>query len=116
MPASQADDVLEFVRERLPEAAVETDDAVVGQLAWRVSEAPSLARLFATMEDAKQAFGFADYGVTQASLEQVFVDFARSQVEVDAREESFRRLRELRADAIDRRRNLDANSAGVGMF
>lgn len=48
----------------------------------------SLAQIFGTMEKAKKIFNIEDYSVSQTTLEQVFINFARSQippVEVDTR-------------------------------
>lgn len=48
----------------------------------------SLAQIFGTMEKAKATFNIEDYSVSQTTLEQVFINFARAQVppiEVDSR-------------------------------
>lgn len=48
----------------------------------------TLAQIFGTMEAAKKPFNIQDYSVSQTTLEQVFINFARAQippVEVDTR-------------------------------
>jgi len=40
----------------------------------------SWSTIFGTMEQAKARFGIEDYSVSQTTLEQVFINFARSQV------------------------------------
>jgi len=51
---------------------------------WRVccqvpSEKLTWARVFGTMERAKLEYNIDDYSVSQTSLEQVFINFARAQ-------------------------------------
>jgi ATP-binding cassette subfamily A (ABC1) protein 3 len=47
------------------------------------SEGITWGKLFGKMETAKEKFNLDAYSVGQTSLEQVFLNFARSQVEVD---------------------------------
>ena len=43
------------------------------------SERLTWARIFGTMERAKKEYDIDDYSVSQTSLEQVFINFARAQ-------------------------------------
>eukprot|EP01136_Pigoraptor_vietnamica_P036668 Opistho-1_new@103574 len=44
----------------------------------------SLAKVFSTMEAARSEFGIEDYSLSQTTLEQVFIGFAREQPEEPA--------------------------------
>jgi len=47
---------------------------------WKVPiEQLTWARIFGTMERAKKEYDIDDYSVSQTSLEQVFINFARAQ-------------------------------------
>jgi len=52
-----------------------------GLVHYHVPHSPSvsLAALFATMEDVSEQFAVEDYSVSQTTLEQVFINFARGQ-------------------------------------
>jgi len=52
-----------------------------GLVQYHVPRSPSvsLAALFATMEEIGDKFSVEDYSVSQTTLEQVFISFARSQ-------------------------------------
>ena len=52
------------------------------------SQTVSLAALFSTMEEIRAEFSVEDYSVSQTTLEQVFINFARSQQPPDDRERS----------------------------
>ena len=86
-------DVAAHVAAALPEAELLANDNL--RLEWKIPGSVPLSRLFAAMEAAKQTHGFAEYGITQTTLEQIFVDFARAQVDAQFREEQRRALREL---------------------
>jgi ATP-binding cassette subfamily A (ABC1) protein 3 len=81
-------DLQTFLREHLP--SVEAGDQHALTLQWSVTENVGLAKLFEVLEAAKQRFQLADYSVSQTTLEQVFIDFARNQDEVEEREHLYR--------------------------
>eukprot|EP00039_Didymoeca_costata_P015168 m.253797 g.253797 ORF g.253797 m.253797 type:complete len:1742 (+) comp16164_c2_seq1:146-5371(+) len=49
---------------------------------WEITESETISNIFKVVEEAKAKFALADYSVSQTTLEQVFIDFARSQEEV----------------------------------
>jgi len=52
-----------------------------GLVQYHISRSPSLflADLFSAMEDIRDQFSVEDYSVSQTTLEQVFINFARNQ-------------------------------------
>lgn len=54
------------------------------------SDVPSLANVFASLEEGKQHHGMEEYSFSQSTLEQVFIEFAKRQTDEDHREESTR--------------------------
>ena len=47
-------------------------------------------KVFEVVEAAKAKFNLVDYSVSQATLEQVFIDFAREKSDIKQREDSYR--------------------------
>ena len=82
------------VARALPGAVLQPGRGMV--LEWRADRSAQLASLFAAMERVKAEVGLDDYAISQPTLENVFVQFARGQEDVAAREEARRALRELR--------------------
>ena len=68
----------EFLKSRL--GSVEMTEEYATTLQWAVMEDEPLAKIFAVVEEAKQRFDLVDYSVSQTTLEQVFINFAQSQV------------------------------------
>jgi ATP-binding cassette subfamily A (ABC1) protein 3 len=55
-----------------------------GRFTYRLpSQGMSLAAVFRRLEAARDAFGIEDYGVSQATLEQIFLTFAKQQRKSD---------------------------------
>merc|ERR1712137_1475974 len=80
----RAEELLEFLKSSLsPEArCLETyDDSFLFQLPPLEKSNLSLGSVFSTLQRSKEQQGFLEYTLTQASLEQVFLRFAREQVE-----------------------------------
>ncbi|XP_071508675.1 phospholipid-transporting ATPase ABCA3-like [Diadema antillarum] len=70
----------EFILREFPGSKLK--DEHQGMVHYHITD-PALtwARIFGTMEKAKATFGIEDYSVSQTTLEQVFVNFARLQRE-----------------------------------
>ena len=68
----------EFLKSRL--GSVEMTEEYATTLQWAVMEDERLAKIFAVVEEAKHRFDLVDYSVSQTTLEQVFINFAQSQV------------------------------------
>lgn len=85
---SVAPELEAFLRSELP--SLEAGDQHALTLQWSVQESVGLAKLFQVLEAAKDKFALADYSVCQTTLEQVFIEFARSQEEVSEREQLYR--------------------------
>lgn len=86
-PQEQADSVEAWVKEEFPDARCV--NCVGGNMSFEIprtasvkvdgDSSRSLPLLFEIMEKNKDRFGITDYSVGQASLEQVFLQFAREQ-------------------------------------
>lgn len=83
-----------FIRDRLPGARLQHE--FQEQLTYHVSAhssgpadgadgAPTLrwSQMFGIMEEARRRFSVEDYALSQTSLEQVFLSFARQQADAD---------------------------------
>ena len=58
----------------------ELKDLHTGYIHYQISnEHLTWAQIFGTMERAKQEYGIEDYSVSQTTLEQIFINFARAQ-------------------------------------
>ena len=66
----------------LHSAIVEEEHA--GYFRLRVTNEVNLARAFTLLEDMKQKGLLLDYNLSQATLEQIFINFAREQEEEQA--------------------------------
>lgn len=78
-----------FIRDRLSGAQLqhEFQEQLSYQVPLHVSDATGAStalrwsHMFAVMEEAKRLFSVEDYAISQTSLEQVFLSFARQQAE-----------------------------------
>ena len=73
--------LMSFVRETFPSAQLK--DHHDGLVHYRIGRTPGLtwARLFGAVERARSTYDIEDYSVSQTTLEQVFISFARMQRE-----------------------------------
>eukprot|EP00047_Mylnosiga_fluctuans_P017551 m.62475 g.62475 ORF g.62475 m.62475 type:complete len:1711 (+) comp7137_c2_seq6:34-5166(+) len=69
----------QFLASRLPDCSIKEEHQ--GYVKFVVGQGIGLARLFELFEEAKQTINLEDYSVSQTSLEQVFLDFAKHQIE-----------------------------------
>ncbi|KAK3279794.1 hypothetical protein CYMTET_12332 [Cymbomonas tetramitiformis] len=79
-----------FVAEALPKAFVQEESKVRLKYHLEQGGTVELSELFAKMYEACQQFGVDDYGVSQTSLEQVFLTFARAQQDMSVVPDIFR--------------------------
>ncbi|XP_013411172.1 ATP-binding cassette sub-family A member 3 isoform X2 [Lingula anatina] len=83
-PPSRGEDtvlqpVMEFIEKSFPGSVLK--DEHQGLVHYHITDTTlSWAKIFGTMERAKAEFHIEDYSVSQTTLEQVFINFARSQV------------------------------------
>ena len=72
--------LMRFIEETFPGCTLK--DFHQGLVHYQISD-PSLswAKVFGTMERAKETYEIEDYSVSQTTLEQVFINFARAQRE-----------------------------------
>lgn len=82
----------EYLKDQLG-SSVQLADQHATTLQWAVVEEMPLARIFEVLEKATAAFGLQDYSVSQTTLEQVFITFAREQHDVEQREADYRARR-----------------------
>ena len=79
-PEQEIQPLMDFIEETFPNSKLK--DMHHGLVIYQVSsEGTSWASVFGTMERAKERFGIEDYSVSQTTLEQVFLNFARAQLE-----------------------------------
>jgi len=73
--------LMDFVRATFPTSQLK--DHHDGLVHYRIGRAPGLtwARLFGAVERARSRYDIEDYSVSQTTLEQVFISFARMQRE-----------------------------------
>ena len=71
-------DVHEFVTSLSPGAVL--DESHSGQMKYQLPEGMQLSRLFRAIEGKKAELEIEDYSVSQTTLEQVFLTFARRQL------------------------------------
>lgn len=89
--AGQADSVEVFVRQQVTTEA-KLLEQVGGRYVFQLPApgepgAVALGHIFRTLETNKASFGFDDFSVTQPSLEQVFLRFAKEQHDADLQEQ-----------------------------
>jgi len=73
--------LMDFINQTFPGSQLK--DQHDGLVHYRIGKAPGLtwARLFGAVEGARVAYDIEDYSVSQTTLEQVFISFARMQRE-----------------------------------
>ena len=73
--------LMEYVHSTFPDSQLK--DQHDGLVHYRISRAPGLtwARLFGAVERVRSTYDIEDYSVSQTTLEQVFINFARMQRE-----------------------------------
>ena len=75
---AQTETLMAFVERSFPGSKLK--DLHQGYIHYQISnEHLTWAQIFGTMERAKQEYGIEDYSVSQTTLEQVFINFARAQ-------------------------------------
>ena len=75
----QVEPLMEFITTSFPGSVLK--DVHQGLLHFHITDTSiPWAKLFGVMESVKARFNIEDYSVSQTSLEQVFINFARSQV------------------------------------
>ena len=78
--------VREFVEKSFPRAVVEVE--IEGLLQYKIpGDNISLPRMFSLMEKNKEELRLKDYSISQQTLEQVFLRFAKEQQKTDEMEE-----------------------------
>ena len=90
--------VMEFVSSTFPTSQLK--DQHEGLVQYHIGRAPGLtwARLFGTVERVRSKYDIEDYSVSQPTLEQIFISFARMQREPqEIKQKSFFRKYFLRA-------------------
>ena len=71
--------LMEFIEQEFPGSTLK--DLHQGLVMYHIYDAElSWAEIFGTMERAKDQLNIEDYSVSQTSLEQVFINFARAQI------------------------------------
>ena len=73
--------LIEFVRNTFPDSELKDHHETL--LYYHIGQSMSWAKIFGTMERAKEEYDLEDYSVSQTTLEQVFVNFARCQIIVE---------------------------------
>ncbi len=74
----RTDELMAWVEATFAEAALR--DLHQGYIHYQIKDSRiTWATLFGTLEKAKKQFHIEDYSVSQTTLEQVFINFARSQ-------------------------------------
>lgn len=67
-----------FIEEKFPQSVLKDFDHRM--VHYHITDTTmTLAQIFGTMERAKDMFNIEDYSVSQTTLEQVFINFAKSQ-------------------------------------
>lgn len=82
-----------FIRERLPGAQLQHEfqeqltyhvpAAAAGGVGADATPVLRWSQMFGIMEEARRRFSVEDYALSQTSLEQVFLSFARQQADAD---------------------------------
>lgn len=71
--------LMKFIEEKFPDG--ETKDIHQGMIHYHIKDTKlTWAKIFGLMEQAKGTYSIEDYSVSQTTLEQVFINFARSQI------------------------------------
>jgi uncharacterized protein (UPF0248 family) len=80
--------VIEYITERIPESMLKEEHNKM--IHFRVATSVPLHRMFSILEKAREELGevIEDYTVTQVTLDDVFVNFAKMQEESQALEEA----------------------------
>ena len=78
--------LMDFIDRAFPGSILK--DVHQGMIHFHITDmSVSLSKLFGTMERAKEQYNIEDYSVSQTTLEQVFINFARAQIPpVEARQ------------------------------
>ncbi len=74
---ARTQELMTFVEESFPGSSLK--DAHQGYIHYQIPDNVSWAKVFGTMEKAKAKYNMDDYSVSQTTLEQVFINFARAQ-------------------------------------
>ena len=77
--ASRADDCIALFKSMIPLATI--DEVHGGYMRFKVQCEFDLAQTFHELESAKPAYNIFDYSISQCTLEQVFIQFAKDQEE-----------------------------------
>ncbi|KAK7490493.1 hypothetical protein BaRGS_00018279 [Batillaria attramentaria] len=76
------DPVIHFINSRFPQAILR--ERHHNMLQYQLgSDSMSLSQLFAAMEEAKKRFHVEDYSVSQTTLDEVFINFAKMQTDCE---------------------------------
>eukprot|EP00038_Savillea_parva_P008022 m.174117 g.174117 ORF g.174117 m.174117 type:complete len:1815 (+) comp13791_c0_seq1:54-5498(+) len=86
--ASDKAAALKFLRSKFPNG--ESSDDHSQTFTYSIDDNVPLTELFTTMESAKESGLVEDYSISQTTLEQVFIQFARDQTDTEAREHAYR--------------------------
>eukprot|EP01134_Creolimax_fragrantissima_P001244 CFRG1244T1 len=85
--------ISDFVTESFPNSVLK--EKYSRMLTWQLDvKELRLADVFSKMEDVRERFGIDDFTVSQTSLEQVFIRFAKAQGVVDGEEDELQRTSE----------------------
>ena len=76
---ARVDHLIEFINTSFPGSVLK--DVHQGMVNYHITDTSiSWAKIFGTMERAKHTYNIEDYSVSQTTLEQVFINFARAQI------------------------------------
>jgi ATP-binding cassette subfamily A (ABC1) protein 3 len=75
----------QYIQETFPDCTLKEEHQ--SMVTYQIPSGKSWAHVFGSIEKAKQQMDIEDYSVTQTTLEQVFLNFARHQIE-DSRQRS----------------------------
>ena len=71
--------LMRFIQENFPDGEIK--DVHQGMVHYHIKDTKlTWAKIFGLMEQAKVTYNIEDYSVSQTTLEQVFLNFARSQI------------------------------------
>ena len=77
---------MEFVEQRFPGCVLKDHHHALVMYQIRSTENQSWAHVFGSMERARETYHIEDYSVSQTTLEQVFINFARAQIEPEQKQ------------------------------
>lgn len=75
------DQLEEYVMSLFPNASTLEKFGTYAQFKVPKNDVPSLANVFASLEEGKSSHGMEEYSFSQSTLEQVFIEFAKRQVD-----------------------------------